>query len=601
MPCRRWARCGLAGALALISGCAVPGGAVSPAPPELEALTTVEQVGPVAYRDPVGRVSPDGQWLAVVERGRIRIGPAAGGAVKSLGPGAAQIRYLTWFPDSRRVLVEERVFDRSRDEWWVHDRSDGSRRPLWPDRGDAEPRTGALDTLAWSADGARIAGVTRGEEGATVWVLDADGGGAEARARGGQRSFPAWTPDGRLACLAWTGDRQHLHLPCEADEPLFSDHEVWGPFAFASDGERVFYAAPVAEGDQPRFLEVHSRPVAGGRSTPLTSFARDAYAPSVGADGAVVFRSQDYRVFLATAPAEGGDSTPLTAFQSETPTWSPDGERIGFTFGSWRHVTDDFHYPDIAQHLGTVGTAVEAPHAAPQRIVRQSYSEDQGMHWSPNGRWLIFHTHEGGDDIWLMPADGGEARPISRDGHETGWARWSPDGRYVVYTSYLRNAAGARSGRLFTIGLDQQTGEITEPQREVPLEGFELDVIQAEWSDGGETLVFEAAEAVGRKSLWTVPRTGGVPTRFHDYGSDQIHSGIGVSPDGAHALYVDRGEGGFFQIFRVPVGGGEAVPVTSDPTHKTQPAWSPLGDRIAFTVFHYRSHFWRIQPAPAME
>ena len=25
-------------------------------------------------------------------------------------------------------------------------------------------------------------------------------------------------------------------------------------------------------------------------------------------------------------------------------------------------------------------------------------------------------------------------------------------------------------------------------------------------------------------------------------------------------------------------------------------SWSPLGDRIAFTVFSYRAHFWRIHP-----
>ena len=36
--------------------------------------------------------------------------------------------------------------------------------------------------------------------------------------------------------------------------------------------------------------------------------------------------------------------------------------------------------------------------------------------------------------------------------------------------------------------------------------------------------------------------------------------------------------------------------VTSDPTSKTQPVRSPLGDRIAFTVFSYRAHFWRIHP-----
>ena len=90
------------------------------------------------------------------------------------------------------------------------------------------------------------------------------------------------------------------------------------------------------------------------------------------------------------------------------------------------------------------------------------------------------------------------------------------------------------------------------PNQQVPLEGFDQDVIQAEWADSGETLLFEAAEAVGRKSLWTVSREGGSPTRFHEFRSDQIHSGIGVSPDGRWAAYIDRDGDGFFQVFPGP-------------------------------------------------
>lgn len=585
----------------LVSGCAVllllaacgPDRPEQGTLPPLHYLATADQAGPVAYRDPVGAISPDGNWLATLERGQVRIAPAAGGAAQRVGAGTASIRYLAWLPDSRRVLVHENVFDRSRQEWWIYDRADGSRRPLWPDRpADASPSTGSLAQLSWSADGSAVAGVTREDGGSTVWVLDADGRSAQARATAERLSFPAWSPDGRIACLVRADDHQQLHLPCSAPEPLFDDQEAYGRIAFSPDGEWVIYGVPGEGG----FLDLWMRRVSGGRRTRLTRFARDAYSPSVGAGGELVFKSQDYRVFLATVPADGGRPEPLTAFQSETPTWSPDGSEIAFTFGSWRHVTDDIHYPDIAQHLGTVTASVETPHREPQRVVRQSYSEDQGMQWSPNGRWIVFHTHEESDDIWLMAADGTGAHQISEDGHETGWARWSPDSRFVVFTSYRRDEAGARHGGLYVIGVDQETGEITEPQQQVPLEGFSEDVIQAEWADAGETLLFESAAAVGQKSLWTVPRTGGAPTRFHEFGSDQIHSGIGVSPDGAWAAYIDRADDNFFQVFRVPVGGGEAEQVTADPTHKTQPAWSPLGDRIAFTVFSYRAHFWRIHP-----
>ena len=174
--------------------------------PPLHYLATADQAGPVAYRDPVGAISPDGNWLATLERGQIRFTPSAGGAAQRIGPGTASIRYLTWFPDSRRVLVHENVFDRSRQEWRVYDRADGSRSPLWPDRPvDVEPATGALTQLSWSADGAAIAGVTRSGDISTVWALNAGGGNAAAQASGERLSFPAWSPDGRIACLVRNG------------------------------------------------------------------------------------------------------------------------------------------------------------------------------------------------------------------------------------------------------------------------------------------------------------------------------------------------------------------------------------------------------------
>lgn len=53
---------------------------------------------------------------------------------------------------------------------------------------------------------------------------------------------------------------------------------------------------------------------------------------------------------------------------------------------------------------------------------------------------------------------------------------------------------------------------------------------------------------------------------------------------------------GFFQVFRVPLTGGKAEQVTFDPTDKTHPAYAPDGQRIAFTVFSYKAHFWLMNP-----
>jgi Tol biopolymer transport system component len=52
---------------------------------------------------------------------------------------------------------------------------------------------------------------------------------------------------------------------------------------------------------------------------------------------------------------------------------------------------------------------------------------------------------------------------------------------------------------------------------------------------------------------------------------------------------------GYFQVFRVPVTGGAPEQLTRDPSNKTQPAWSPDGSRLAYTVWSYTSTFWMIR------
>jgi eukaryotic-like serine/threonine-protein kinase len=53
------------------------------------------------------------------------------------------------------------------------------------------------------------------------------------------------------------------------------------------------------------------------------------------------------------------------------------------------------------------------------------------------------------------------------------------------------------------------------------------------------------------------------------------------SPDGRFIAYSSD-QGGNFDIWVQPIGGGRAVQVTSDPAHDWQPSWSPDGNSIAF-------------------
>ena len=581
--------------------CAASVGAQSPANARLRFVVEARQLGPVGYRDPVGAMSPDGQWLAYASEGRLRLSQISGGPVTTLGPAGGRITSVAWLPDSRRVAALQSDAHGSF-AWWVVDVHGGDRRRLWTDPLPKVPagsdsvaiEPNRFREIAWTSDGSRLAGVMLQPNGSLLWTGKPDGTDARAQLSAMRLSSPAWSPDGKtLACLAASGSKQFVSLPCGTPAASSAAVEAYGPIAFSLDGTRLYFASPNARGT----LDLWVRPLPSGAAIRLTNFARDTYGPSVGRYGRVLFGVQDYRTFIAVIPSGGGPARQVTSFQSETPTWSRDDKRIGFTYGSWRRIIDDLHYPDIAQDLGAVNADADTPAAAPQFVIRASSSEDQGLDWSPNGKWIVLHSHANGlDDVWIQPADGSApAKSITAGGTETGWPRWSPDGAWIAYGTEIRDGNRLR-GVLFTVGIDSSTGAVTRAASRVAVDGVRGDIDQVEWAPGSDSIVFSAAEGQDQRAIYVVARDGGPARLIHRFTSEQQFSGIGVSPDFAWVAFIAPANDGHLQVFRVSTSGGTPTQVTFDPTDKTQPAVSRDGMRIAFTVFSYRMQFWVIEP-----
>jgi TolB protein len=260
-------------------------------------------------------------------------------------------------------------------------------------------------------------------------------------------------------------------------------------------------------------------------------------------------------------------------------------------------VIDDARYPDIAQDLGIISVDDQTPASKPGRVFQASNSEDQGMAWSPNGKWVVFHSHrDKTDDLFLQPADGSlSPRQITTGGVETGWPRWSPDGRWIAYSSYP-GPYRSTHGKLYVLGIDQNTGQVTQAAAPVDIDGQTETAGDPDWMPDSDRLVFESHGAVpGRKSLAEVSRKGGPARKIIDFESDQVFSGISASPDGKWVAYVAQAPDASYQIFRVPVAGGARQQVTTDPNHKTQPSFSPDGARVAFTIWRYDVQFWMLR------
>ena len=576
-----------------------------PVEADLSRMTWVadaHQLGPVGYRDPAGAISPDGRWIAYAEGRFLRVRPIDGGPLIDFSPGEAQIRNIVWDPESQRILADG--FE-TQTGWAIYDRVTASRRALWANRDPLRARLGTsgsvtttakvseLRQLAWSRTGRIVAGIVNGREGQELWTLTADGAAAEAHRMPSRVAFPAFTARGEIACVATAGGRSRVTVPCGgAAIRTDPDLDVYGPIAFTLDGATMYVSFANASGT----VDLWAAPVAGGRARRLTSFSRDSYGPSIAADRSMLFKVQSYRTSVALVSADGGPSRALAAFQSETPSWDPAGRQLGITYGTWRRVVDDAHYPDIAQDAGIIDVNLVKPAMQPSRVVHASESEDQSLCWSPNGKWIAFHSHKDqSDDVWLRPATGdAPPRRISflGRGAEVGWPRWSPDGTWLLFDGASK---ATHRSVAFVAGVDQETGEVTRAPVELAVHSVDAEVSHAEWLPDSAHIVVLAKEAPGRQVIYTVPREGGQARVVRRFGSEHDAPGLAVSPDGRHVGFIQAAPDGFFQVFRMPIAGGTAVQVTTDRSHKTQPAWSPDGRQLAFTVWNYDAQFWRLK------
>lgn len=247
---------------------------------------------------------------------------------------------------------------------------------------------------------------------------------------------------------------------------------------------------------------------------------------------------------------------------------------------------------------------------------------------SPDGQWLAYTRDR---FVEVIPASGGAVSRMGAGQHDLRQLAWMgnssdlavlertfdrgtqtwyyydrqtgqhkqlwPDGRWIQYPSYRRLPDGSRRSDLFLIGIDQDMGLVTSPARPVPLTGFAFDAQQGEWLGGSSEILFEAADGPNSKLLYRVSRQGGVARLVHRFSSPQVFSGISASPDGKWGAFVAPGPDGYLQIHRVNMAGGVPQLITSDPTHKTQPAYSPDGSRLAFTVVSYKVLFWEAKVA----
>jgi len=143
--------------------------------------------------------------------------------------------------------------------------------------------------------------------------------------------------------------------------------------------------------------------------------------------------------------------------------------------------------------------------------------------------------------------------------------RWSPDGRYLSFTSY-------KDGNPNFYIRDMRSGAVREASRRPGLN------LSGAWSpDGRELLLTLSFE--GNQEIYRMDVSSGQIKRLtfnHD-----IDVSPAWSPDGKQIVFVSN-RSGSPQIYIMDRDGANAKRLTFEGNYNTSPAWSPRGDRIAF-------------------
>jgi serine/threonine protein kinase/Tol biopolymer transport system component len=168
---------------------------------------------------------------------------------------------------------------------------------------------------------------------------------------------------------------------------------------------------------------------AGGRATgtltlPPAHYDRVAISPD-GARAVVVRSTSAAESTLWLTDLTRGGAVRLSSGggRNESPVWSPDGTRI--VFSSDREGAQNLY-------VKTVGEP------APERLLyRSDVLFKFPVSWSPGGRWIVVSQLDPvtTQDLWLLPAEGGQLTPYVMGPLRDNWGAPSPDERWFAYLS----------------------------------------------------------------------------------------------------------------------------------------------------------------------
>lgn len=260
----------------------------------------------------------------------------------------------------------------------------------------------------------------------------------------------------------------------------------------------------------------------------------------------------------------------------DDPQLTPDGERIAYVVVEIERKSYEYH-----RTIWVSNTA----QGQPRRYT--AGENDTTPRWSPDGRSLAFVRAPAGEvkpkndeerdrgvgkpQLWLLPADGGEARQLTWARWGAGDPVWSPDGASILYTAEVGEPD------------DPEAEDAGLHEKRVPA----VRRIDRLWNRlDGVGWIYER-----RSHIFRVPIEGGQPEQLTD--GDWDDGSPSFSPDGRRIAFTsdrtaERWSWPANDIWVLDLPSKGLTRLTDETVFAGPPAWSPDGRQLAFVASRRR-------------
>ena len=276
---------------------------------------------------------------------------------------------------------------------------------------------------------------------------------------------------------------------------------------------------------------------------------------------------------LATFAQDNAGKRPITfddlrsMHRVASSTISPDGKWMAYSV-----ATPDMDANRNASNIWIV------PASGGAAIQLTQSGHDSAPAWSPDSKTLAFiSSRDGNSQVYVLSMEGGESHAITHMAGGADLVKWSPDGSTIAFTSPV-----------YVDCKDDACNSARDADKEknkVKARAYEQLLYRhwTHWWEGKRSHLFVApADGSGTPRDLTAGANYDVPPDERG-GPDDIN----FSPDGKEICYTavpDKVEALSTngELFVVPVSGGEAKKITTNPGFDGNPVYSPDGNYIAY-------------------